>query len=192
METIQLPIPYNTRLCFRVRNVFTPQECALWIRLAETKGFEPALVGQDQQLDLDYRKSDRCLIFSDILAEEVFGRIKHLLPQTRGRKQRKIAGLNERMSFLRYFPGDYFRSHMDGSYKGKHGSSYYTVMVYLNEGFEGGATRFLSSWESPDPTIDLVPEIGMVVVFDHNVLHEGLEVTAGVKYAVRTDVMYTY
>ncbi|HVK69187.1 MAG TPA: hypothetical protein VM694_32235, partial [Polyangium sp.] len=34
------------------------------------------------------------------------------------------------------------------------------------------------------------PAPGSVVVFDHLLLHEGAEVTAGVKYAVRSDLIY--
>jgi hypothetical protein len=36
----------------------------------------------------------------------------------------------------------------------------------------------------------VAPEAGDVLVFDHQLLHEGAEVTRGVKYACRTDVMY--
>jgi hypothetical protein len=34
------------------------------------------------------------------------------------------------------------------------------------------------------------PVVGSVLVFDHLLLHEGSEVTAGVKYAVRSDLVY--
>ena len=49
--------------------------------------------------------------------------------------------------FLRYAPGQYFRPHMDGTYERPDGSetSYLTIQLYLNGGFEGGQTSFLSS-----------------------------------------------
>lgn len=36
----------------------------------------------------------------------------------------------------------------------------------------------------------LRPPVGSAVVFDHLLLHEGAEVESGVKYAVRTDLVY--
>ena len=38
------------------------------------------------------------------------------------------------------------------------------------------------------------PEItqGMVLMFEHRILHEGAKLLKGVKYIIRTDVMYTY
>lgn len=52
-----------------------------------------------------------------------------------------LAGLNERMRFLRYEGGDYFRPHWDGSYVDRNGGgdgdgrerrSLLTVHLYLN------------------------------------------------------------
>ena len=73
--------------------------------------------------------------------------------QTRTNHTNKVfhaVGLNERMRFLRYDPGTYFASHYDGSYvreceggMDRVGErSFVTFQLYLNEGFEGGATRF--------------------------------------------------
>ena len=57
-------------------------------------------------------------------------------------------------------------------------------MVYLNEGFAGGETRF------HDYEVDVVPRTGMALLFQHRVLHEGCVVTTGTKYVLRSDVMY--
>ena len=59
-----------------------------------------------------------------------------------------------------------------------------TFMVYLNEGFAGGETRFFESG------VTVTPRTGLALLFQHFLLHEGASVTAGVKYALRTDVMY--
>ena len=76
-------------------------------------------------------------------------------------------------------------------------------MLYLNSGggvdYDDGETRFLPITGGPskfvpklgaDYGLKVVPEIGDCLVFSHEVFHEGLEVTRGRKYAVRTDVMY--
>ncbi|CAD7704156.1 unnamed protein product [Ostreobium quekettii] len=77
-------------------------------------------------------------------------------------------------------------------------------MVYLNDDFEGGATNFLkdvaplqsNEERRPRATPDqirhkVMPEAGTAIIFNHRLLHEGETVTAGVKYMLRSDVMYT-
>ncbi|MEN3327084.1 MAG: hypothetical protein V7638_1891 [Acidobacteriota bacterium] len=58
-------------------------------------------------------------------------------------------------------------------------------MVYLNEEFEGGETIFLV-----EPEVIIKPRAGSALLFQHPIIHEGSEVRAGVKYVVRTDLMY--
>jgi hypothetical protein len=58
-------------------------------------------------------------------------------------------------------------------------------MLYLNGGFEGGATVFLEG------TKDRVqPVAGMALVFQHNIYHEGERLESGVKYIMRSDAMF--
>ena len=56
-------------------------------------------------------------------------------------------------------------------------------MVYLNDTYEGGATRFEST--------KVVGSAGMALVFQHGLVHEGSKVTSGVKYVLRSDVMFS-
>lgn len=66
--------------------------------------------------------------------------------------------------------------------------------TYLNdastdEGLEGGATRFWAP--NKKAWIDVEPKIGRVLVFQQRMLvHSGEPVTGGVKYTIRTDLMY--
>lgn len=101
-----------------------------------------------------------------------------------------ISCLNERLRFLRYDPGEKFEPHHDGTYTRDDGSesSFITVQLYLNEGFSGGSTTFLSNDEYQ--RLECVPKIGRVLIFEHRLLHEGSALKKGRKYAVRTDVMY--
>ena len=41
-----------------------------------------------------------------------------------------------------------------------------------------------------EPEVSIEPRTGMALLFQHPIVHEGSEVTAGVKYVVRTDLMY--
>jgi hypothetical protein len=65
-----------------------------------------------------------------------------------------------------------------------------TINVYLKTVPEsnGGATRFLS------PTQEVInkvqPLLGQAALFRDDVWHDGEELREGVKYLVRTDVMY--
>ena len=74
-----------------------------------------------------------------------------------------------------------------------------TFLVYLNDGFEGGETVFYV----PHPSINncifaqpVQPQMGSVLCFPHgsavdSLVHEGSAVVKGVKYVIRTDVLYT-
>lgn len=103
----------------------------------------------------------------------------------------EIVSLNERLRFLRYDPGQMFEPHYDCSYIREDGveRSYITVQLYLNEGFEGGGTG-LCDKDFIEPTLEYVPQMGSVIVFQHDVFHEGRSVIKGRKYTMRTDVMY--
>lgn len=94
------------------------------------------------------------------------------------------ARLNERFRIYRYTEGQRFAWHRDGSFRrSTDEESYYTLMVYLNEGFEGGRTEFA------DHAV-VEPATGRALVFYHPLLHQGAPVVRGTKYVLRTDVMY--
>jgi hypothetical protein len=96
---------------------------------------------------------------------------------------RQVRGLNERLRYYRYTPGQRFAWHYDGAFGRDNGElSLLTFMIYLNDGYEGGATQFES--------LAVVGRQGSALLFEHELLHEGGEVTAGIKYVLRSDVMY--
>jgi hypothetical protein len=57
-----------------------------------------------------------------------------------------------------------------------------TFLIYLNEGCEGGETRL--------PGASVSPRTGLGLLFQHLLLHEGAALQAGVKYVLRSDVMF--
>ena len=65
------------------------------------------------------------------------------------------------------------------------------MMIYLNDGFEGGETSFDDSYSDElfDP-FQVTPRAGMALCFAHHVYHKGEPVLKGRKYVLRTDVMY--
>jgi len=80
---------------------------------------------------------------------------------------------------------------MDGCYSNPDETerSYYTLHLYLNEGVKGGATSF-HSWNMKRQ-LDVEPKIGRVLIFQQrDLLHSGADVVGGLKYTLRTDLMY--
>jgi predicted 2-oxoglutarate/Fe(II)-dependent dioxygenase YbiX len=95
-----------------------------------------------------------------------------------------------RLRFLKYSSGQEFKPHFDGSYVRDNGErSYWTLMLYLNEGCEGGSTAFLST--HTDEKVEVTPRVGRVLIFQHDLYHSGEPVVSGWKYAMRTDVMFS-
>lgn len=188
-------------------NVLTKKECADLIQLSEASGYKKALVnvGSHEVLMTDVRNNDRCIIDSPITMEVIWQRLvticgddANLLQAAfTGDRRLHAVGLNERMRLLRYDPGTYFAPHYDGCYQRRYDAgercgeqSYVTFQLYLNEGFEGGSTKLLNMRDESE-YFDVIPATGSVLLFQHDVFHEGAMLLQGRKYALRTDVMYT-
>lgn len=184
----------SSKLAIVVKNVFSKEECAAMVQETESKGYEKALVnagGGRQVLDTDYRRSSRCIIDSPEQAAEIWKRVKDYVPAVWNHRGTlwEVVGLNERLRFLRYSPGDFFAPHFDGCYERENGErSFITLQLYLNEGFDGGDTTFIDI--DTDATVGITPKTGSVLIFQHDIYHSGAKVTKGLKYAVRTDVMF--
>lgn len=85
----------------------------------------------------------------------------------------------------RYRVGERFAPHVDATFVADDGTrTLLTVLVYLNDDVDGGETRF------PDDNFGVSPRVGRVCVFPHDVRHEGVVVTRGTKYALRTNVFF--
>ena len=198
IERVDIDLPdastTDPKLAFVLRNVLSREECERLIALSERNTYSTALInigGGRQVLMTDVRNNDRYIRDDEEMADVMFQRLRPFLPTTW--KNSELVSLNERLRFLRYDPGQRFEPHYDGTFQRKSGlkageRSYITVQLYLNEGFEGGETTFLS--ESGRVPVAYVPETGSVLIFQHRLLHEGSAVRSGRKYTIRTDVMY--
>lgn len=128
-------------------------------------------------------------------------------------------GLNECFKLARYNQGCRFSPHIDGPWVPSDDvASIFTVLIYLNGPdstsfpFKGGETNFLSppcgvnSTSAETNNIDggliaksqrhhsvissVVPKTGSALIFEHNMLHEGAPIIEGVKYILRTEVLF--
>ena len=169
---------------FVVRSAFSDEECAALIERAEQVGFAdaPITTSDGPKLMKRVRNNDRAMIDDVDLAAAFWERLGAYAPQTLYGMH--AVGVNERFRFYRYHPGQSFRWHVDGAYVRPTGErSQYTMMLYLNDDFEGGCTDFREC--------QVVPERGMAAFFYHHQRHRGAPVTSGVKYVIRTDEMYS-
>lgn len=201
-----------------MEGLFSPQECDELIARSERQGYEAALVniggGHQQRMD-DIRNNDRCIMDDPEIAALIWQRVQEAAASNDNKKLglervfqcHKYAGeswypvgLNERLRFLRYRPHAFFKPHYDGSYQrsaeageARRGeTSFLTLQLYLNQEFQGGETNFLNDVEDwSTESVAVTPKTGSVLIFQHDLLHEGAPTTSGKKFVIRTDVMFT-
>jgi predicted 2-oxoglutarate/Fe(II)-dependent dioxygenase YbiX len=174
---------------FVVDGFLTSAECDAFVALSEGSGYEdaPISTAAGAVLAKDVRDNARLIRDDRALAEAWWARARPFLPARIG--QCDASGFNERFRFYRYDPGQKFSLHRDGFFQGPNGDrSRLTFLVYLNDGFAGGETKFYG--EDAKLRIEVRPGRGRALVFAHQELHEGAPVTSGRKYVLRTDVMY--
>ena len=184
--TIASEVDLEKPLIFELPAVFTAAECERWIRRIQLAGTELATINTRRGTKVDSQiRNNRRVIFDDVeWAHELFGRVKDQVPQEI--HEMSLSGVNEKLRCYEYQPGQRFAPHSDGAFiRSERERSWYTYMVYLNEGFEGGETVFFV-----EPEVIIRPQAGTALLFQHPIIHEGSEVRAGVKYVVRTDLMY--
>ncbi|KAI4097217.1 MAG: hypothetical protein LQ344_000627 [Seirophora lacunosa] len=208
-EKTKLP-EYKGLYAVVLDNAFSSAECEDLLHAAEAQTggkWEQAMINVGrgrQQLITDSRDCGRIIWDDTGIVTKIWDRVKDCVPEIwRLNGMAHVTGygpvkrgetlimsrLNERMRFLKYTEGQYFRREI----------SYYTLHLYLNEPqsaapgerTEGGATRFHSMDWDEEKFLDVEPRVGRVLIFQHrNLLHSGDDVVKGTKYTLRTDLMY--
>lgn len=170
---------------FTLKHFLSLEECEDLIIKSEAMGYEEATVDVGngvQRMIKGVRNNERVLYKDDAYATFIWERLQDFAPE--GTDNRSAVGVNELFRFYKYSPGQRFKMHKDGSFeRNRFEASQYTFMIYLNEAYTGGETIF-SSGEI------IHPETGTALIFHHPLRHEGALLTAGVKYVLRTDIMY--
>ncbi|KAL4946663.1 hypothetical protein BDV06DRAFT_53958 [Aspergillus oleicola] len=155
--TTDPPLPeYKRYLAAVIDNALTEAECKELLRLAEAstpdKTWERALINMGngrEALSTDSRNCGRIILDSSEIANKLQERLmpflrelgidrienKPLMTGLAGRNRTyRITRLNERLRFLKYVGGEYFRPHWDGKYmtSDRKERSWFTIHLYLN------------------------------------------------------------
>jgi hypothetical protein len=147
---------YAHSFAMAIDDIATPVECAALLNAAETRAgakWEQAMINignGEQKMVIDRRYCGRIIYDNPELAQRIQERVLPYLPQEivtltnkpgitgKGPVQRgetwRMRRLNEKLRFLKYTSGMYFREHCDGSYVTEDGKqvSFLTIHLYLN------------------------------------------------------------
>lgn len=174
-------------------NVLSVEACRKLVQLTE---------------DLGYRRRwstvGAVTVFIDEEFERgIFERLRPFLPTRQGKE---ALGINRRWAVLKYGPGEYMNSHVDGHVPGAMRDqdtlqyntttrSYMSALFWLDDQVVGGETVF--TFPQGGVWVKIPPKTGAALLFFHgnqnhmsNPMHYGGSVEAGNKYLVRSDVIY--
>jgi prolyl 4-hydroxylase len=171
----------NTNLIWSITDFWDNEYCDLFVEESEAAGYTPAK--KDRSIDAsDFSRTNSIMRSnSEKLANQIWEDIKKFVPNTI--EGFEANGINSYFRFYKYSKGEYFQKHKDCStIISTSEKSFFSLLIYLNENYTGGATLF-------DDTI-IKPEKGKAVIFPHELSHSGQQITDGEKYILRSDIMY--
>jgi prolyl 4-hydroxylase len=119
------------------KNFLTPQECDEIIKISQPQ-LKESTVSQKRVVDEKIRKSETCYLKKEI---SVVGKLVDRVCWWLGRPSENA----EKLQVVRYKPGGFYNVHQDSSCfvdETSENERLYTVLVCLNDGFEGGETEF--------------------------------------------------
>jgi len=181
----------DEREVYLIENVFSTVECRALIASSEECGYGAT------NYPKCYRGNLRLITKDASLTEVIWQRLRPFVPATVtcGGDVWEAVGLNECWRLAKYHPGDRFMRHLDAAFKrDQKEMSMFTVNIYVNGDFKGGATRFYPDGNSRDPNLTVSPEPGLCLLFrqppSQQYYHDGEQVRQGNKYLFRTDVIY--
>ena len=162
-----------------------PEQCSKLIAAAEQMGFHNASLyseNGDPVPDASPMNS-RVMYYRPELAKVLWDRLWPFAKTNIGPSYAN--GLSELFRIYRFEPGHEFETHRDKTYiRNPLETSYFSFSVFLNDDFEGGQLSFA------DGNVSIKPETGTAVIFLHDLKHEASPVTKGVKYVLRSEIIY--
>ena len=193
-----------------LQNVLTRQECQA------LKDFADA---NDRMQSCGYkatiRVTDRLEVSDESTANLLFERLRPCLkdldltniaetlprgvdPRQQGRKW-VPKSIKPKLRLCRYSSEGFFLPHYDEDVtKSEYERSFCTIMIYLNDDFEGGATHFYNQHQrhyqianDEHCVYTYQPRTGDALLFLSQITHDGGRVVSGKKYIMRSEVLYS-
>lgn len=171
---------------FSIDGFWDKDICESIIKLAETANVFPKqeTVLKQHSLEDNLNSRDDFKIFLDNqqIADSIY---EYLRPYLKCIKYDlyKHSGIHSKLRIYKYIPGQEFKRHRDGGVSiSQNEESFYSLLLYLNDNFDGGNTLF--------DTCEIKPKQGRVTFFPHILQHSGKLVTKGFKYVLRGNIIF--
>jgi hypothetical protein len=153
-----------------------PEQNASLIARAERASWNGATINADRGIDRAIRDAE---VLDEAADPDLIADIHELLATATSDLATELvpdAVLRE-IQLVRYQPGGHYLDHRDTPAIGAT-PRVLSLVWYLNDGFAGGETRFVS------PDIIVSPVSGVAIAFSPVLMHRAEPISAGVKYAV--------
>lgn len=131
----------------------------------------PFLLIDDKEYSTYYRQD---FVDKD-LSKKVYELIKDWFPNCR---------IGNKWYLTKYVKGGFIDFHCDGHVSIDNIRSKYTILIYLNQDYEGGELCF----EEKSKVI-IKPGVGTIVVMDQDLWHKANPLLSGIKYLLRADMI---
>ena len=176
-----------------IRNVLDESECANLIEAAEAGGME-LQTSRGPRFGEAPRRHRRAAYDDPAFARTLWESGLSAAVANLRVGSKKPVGLNPNIRLYAYEPGDVFGRHYDDNNTIGGERTEYTLLVYLSgqaQGMEGGETAFYDSHQRE--LVRIIPVAGSALLHRHGeacLLHEALAVTRGMKWVLRSDVVF--
>ncbi len=172
-------------LVWTVDDALDADACARYAaKIGRDAEVAPVITERGVEVDRAVRNNTRVMWDDAAEANALLARVAGSVPTLLSGQ--RLVGANPRLRVYRYGPGERHGAHWDTVVELAGGvQSLLTLVFYLNDGFDGGATEF------PELGRTIAPRRGRALLFQHRVLHEASEVVRGEKLVLRTDVLYS-
>jgi prolyl 4-hydroxylase len=171
-----------------VDNFLTEEECKKIISLIDDKNERSAVIDDGSYgIRIDENRTSSTSYFDNTIP--IISDVRNKIANYLNIDSKKI----EPLQGQKYLVGQYFKPHFDFLFSSEEyqkikeaGNRYWTLLIYLNDDFEGGKTNF------PKLEYEISPKKGMALIFQNmrngeliqESLHEGKDVLSGFKYII--------
>lgn len=182
-----------------IASLLSSEESSELCRVIAGIGYRAVVPEISQNLSQTLTRTHKlCLLHDSGLANWLWQRLLQCEPAVipadmQDRESRWVpVGISPCIKFNQYEEGQVFGPHADAVFESLTADerTFMTVLVYLNEGFDGGHTNFLRSRSGP-VVMSVAPVCGNGLVFQHDMLHEAtMPIGSPRKMIMQADMLF--